>query len=185
MKKVLTLLGCLFSLTSIASSPYIEAQLGGSHLAIDSNSFTGINVDKTGFAFGLRAGFLFPNEHSKLSYGLETGIEYGGNAKIGPLELSQSNLDLLGIAQYSVADNMDIFAKAGLAITKANISNSIISSSADAIGAIKVGVGSAYKINDSMAVTINLNHVFGNELDFLGTIPVSQTSAMLGLRFTV
>lgn len=184
MKKVITLLSCLFSLTSFAQSSYLEGQIGMSNFAINSAIFNA-NVDKTAFAAGLRAGWLLPTKNEQLQFGFETGLEYAGNAKIANVEIAQSNVDLLAVGQYAVTDKVDLFAKAGVAVARTHFENNGLSANSKSKLAAKAALGAAVKATDTLSFTLSASHLFANEFNGSLQTPISVTNAMLGLRYTL
>ncbi len=188
MKKVLALLGFCVASPSFAYQPYVELQAGASHFSINGSSLGSTNTTKNGFAGGIRAGVMKSLDNSKVSLGLETGVDYLGKAKVTintvESKISQNNIDLLGVMSYQMTEQFSPFVKAGVTFAKTSSDPVLSSLSTDRKAAAKVAVGALYQVNENVALTATVNHVFGKELNSSFGTPVRTTSGLIGIRFT-
>lgn len=165
------------------SGPYIGAQIGIGGMDTKKLSqetkeeFPTIHKEDihhwdpiVGRIFG---GYLWSQD--ALSYGAELGFAmYPDNTyklednQSGPTKYNYKyegyNIDLLGVVKYVVANNLNVFGKAGVAYASQKFSLKTESSSMDKteyefLPEVAVGVG--YDINQNVAIDLTYSHIFG------------------------
>ena len=168
---------------SANAGAYVEAQ--GGYTQLDTNKNINANDNNIGhFSYGLRAGYS-KNVTDTVKLGLEVGANDLGESKFGANKLSQQSLDLLATAGASVADNVDVFVKAGAARVeqKATVAGA---ESKKTETKPMLGLGVAYDLNEQVALTGTVEHVFADEVNttnFANNDTIaSSTGVNVGLR---
>ena len=175
---------------------YGQVEGGYSHLNTkDINSITANNGD---FGFAARAGYLFPLA-STWKAGIEAGYFNLGKSTykqggVNVVDIKQQGFDILAVVQKQLNANFDVFGKAGAAYVdqKGKVPVAIANlkgwnTSYDKTKFLpEIAGGVAYNINDNLAVTGTVNHIFGDKIEANSstTSVASSTSALVGLRYT-
>lgn len=179
-------------MTALANQPYfgVEGGLQGGVKYQDSQ-FLDKNKD-SGWATRLFVGSKWDNT-SAFKHGVEVGInKYETlnaqlnmplNKQILNTNLKRQGLDVLGVIDYSMPQNVDLFAKGGVAYIKQTGETSVKTYSHDPVGAIfqhadlvheekvadvkqsrilpKAVVGAGYNFSSKHSVNVNYSYVFG------------------------
>jgi len=203
-KTIISALALGASMTAFAGEmgPVTEGgfygQVEGGYSQLNAKDIGNATVDNGDFGFAARVGYLFP-----LASTWSAGVE-GGYFNLGKstykvdganlMDLKQQGFDLLAVVKKQLNSNFDVFGKAGVAYVDqdakfpayvANAGN--LNSSYEKTKFLpEIAGGVAYNINQNLAVTGTVNHIFGDKIDINSTSNnvASSTSALVGLRYT-
>ena len=164
---------------SANAAAYVEAQ--GGYTRLDTNKNINANDNSIGhFSYGLRAGYN-KNVTDTVKLGLEAGAADLGESKFGDDKLSQQALDLLATAAMTVTDGVDVIVKAGAARVEQKVADTKKTETKP-----MVGFGVAYDLNEQVALTGTVEHVFADEVNTTNFANndtlASSTGANVGLR---
>lgn len=168
---------------SANAGAYVEAQ--GGYTQLDTNK----NINATdnnigGFSYGLRAGYN-KNVTDSVKLGVEVAATDLGESKFGANKLSQQSVDLAATASVNVAENADVFVKAGAARVKQKVEVATAETSKTETKPL-LGFGVSYDLNEQVALTGTVQHVFADEVNttnFAANDKVaSSTGANIGVR---
>lgn len=168
---------------SANAGAYVEAQ--GGYTQLDTNKNINATDNSIGhFSYGLRAGYN-KNVTDTVKLGLEAGATDLGESKFGDDKLSQQSLDLLATAAMTVTDGVDVIVKAGAARVEQKVEAANAESKKTETKPM-VAFGVAYDLNEQVALTGTVEHVFADEVNttnFANNDTVaSSTGANVGLR---
>lgn len=169
---------------SAAVGAYVEAQ--GGYTKLDTNKNINATDNNIGhFSYGARAG-IAKNVSDDLKLGAELGLTDLGESKFDTVAtISQKSLDLLATASLTVNPQVDVFVKGGIANVRqeAELATSTVKTTK-----IKpmAAFGVAYDLNEQVALTGTVQHIFGDELNsgnFTTDTIASSTAANVGVRY--
>jgi len=199
MKKLLqyvTILAALFVATQTHAATeglYIRGELGGAFNKLDLDAET--NTKKNTFSGGVSIGYDFAITE-EISIAPELGYKYIGETKYSIADQSfkvcPHTFDILGVVTYSLNEDFDIFAKAGIAV----ISTEDIRPGQDRTEAVarpEVAAGLGYNIDENIQLTVAVAHIFkkdakwenGNNINASAHPTPSITQLTVGIKYSL
>tara|TARA_B100001248_G_scaffold262563_1_gene259446 strand:- start:11042 stop:11641 length:600 start_codon:yes stop_codon:yes gene_type:complete len=197
MKKLLSILAlsvaCVTALH--AEGFYTQFELGAGRLhgkpTFDQVANTSYdNGPSNEFVAAIAVGYQFDITDS-FSFGPELGYKYVGKSTVkidGDEDFSQKLdiVDLLGVATYHATDKVDVFGKAGIAVTHDDVSDTVAGQtvSDDATRVLpELALGAGYSVTENIQVIGTVSHIFGKAFDDNEKNVPSVTMATVGLKY--
>ncbi len=177
----------LFSNNALAA-PYISGQVGVYGYG-NNNPYNNLTDNDNDIALTGRVGAGFLGSLSEnVKVGIESGYTANKHISIGDnlvsIEAKRWSIDLLGVLDLYASQNVDVFAKAGVAYVKQEYPFFLDSARIGSINSDelvpKAVVGFGYNITKNTNLNLSVNHEFQKEEDLLP----GATSLMAGIRFS-
>jgi hypothetical protein len=188
MKKLIlasAILGASLLPLTASAGAYVEGNIG--YTQLDTNKNINATDNSIGhLSGGARVGYdQIVADNLKL--GAEVGLDDLGQSTFGNLlTVKQQSVDLLATATVALSEQVDVFAKGGITNIQQKVTTPAVTDNKVNKIEPKLVVGAAYNVNDNVAVTGNVAHVFADELqagdNFLDKRVASSTGANVGLR---
>lgn len=195
--KVSFLFSLLMISTPVLSAPYVSAELGLTGYGNNNvwqNIFSSDAKNEKVLTGRIAGGYLW-DVNSCVSLGLEAGIFGNQDFKETVYYFSdeftykRKGIDALAVADFSVTECFDVFAKAGAAYLKQtyafrDMSSGVYSYSFSSTPIVpKAVLGAGYNISDNVNLNLSVGHEFYINSGFLNTAP-GATSVLAGLKYT-
>ncbi|AKP74113.1 OmpA-like transmembrane domain protein [Piscirickettsia salmonis] len=178
--KLTAITALLISASTLATKPgaYIGLNLGYGGMDTPNLDLTKINNiandshSTRGLAGSINAGYLW--NKGALNYGFELGYSTYANNQYTAVSVgkkynftySGSSLDLLGVVQYNINPNWNIFGKAGLSyVSQKTTGDGILSLAADSKSKMrpKFALGAGYGFDNGIGLNVMASHTFGTK----------------------
>ena len=165
-----------------AGAPYVAYQ-AGSYGYNDDNKFYDNLFDD--FSTRLSAGYMWATNPC-LSYGVEAGYQFYSKQSERIFDYTFSykrqSLDLLGVLDYKINQQFNVFAKAGAVLVlqtfKLGDVYGVDSEDHNTVTP-KAAIGVGYEILDNVQLNLSLNHEFEREYH-----APSASSLLLGVQYS-
>ncbi len=179
---------------------YVDGALGYASQSATSEPFAGVGVtldkrEKTHFAWDAAFGYMY-DINTDFGLGLELGYGSYGQVKwknddsSAKMTTDETAWTLLGVFNWSINDMFDAYVKAGAAYGKNHVKTDGLAGGSTDDNRHKVRpmtvLGVDYKIMPELAVNLEWQHIFGQDITSTGDTDKFQTvnALMLGLKYT-
>ena len=185
---------CVFTSTGFAGSPYVSGQIG----RFGSGDVDPDTTIDHGMAARIAAGYTWDTT-KRIKLGLETGLTgfqtthvktYFANDPINSfdVDLSRTNVDILGVFDLFVTKRFDLFAKLGWAYQTQKVSSRTsmvtdITPARDNGNGLKLALGLGYNITPQVNLNLEVSGQSGGDGPYLNDHVHGIGTTMLGLRY--
>lgn len=181
----------MFCVSAHADAPYVLGEVGIYGLGENNNLWKNIfdNDEDTKLSARVAAGYLW-NVADNTKAGVETGFNFNQNIKArfdnATLKLKRHSFDLLGVLDFYPTQAFDVFAKAGAAYAKTELSANYLNTNyalSHSTFVPKAVVGAGYDFTKDLNVNLSLAHEFKKNSSSIFEIIPSSSMLMLGMKY--